>query len=205
MSESKWIRECKHEHIHLFFNSAMTVRGLDLMLNYKWNLDGEEEFGLYSPWGFGNRRWLLRWFVGKELEPLRNLLGWPVPHSVLRGTPRQNEPGMNRGAQTWDCGELGRERKTKEGLKDGNKKGKQYIVHKHKHSHTGAENRRVFLSSKWLVCTPTEFQTRELSSSLHCWLLLKQIATKSFAQEHNVNGGISLFSLWFWIFNTTVL
>lgn len=30
------------EHIHLFFNTAMTVKGLDLMLNYKSNLDREE-------------------------------------------------------------------------------------------------------------------------------------------------------------------
>ncbi len=30
------------EHIHLFFNSAVTVRELDLMLQYKSNLDREE-------------------------------------------------------------------------------------------------------------------------------------------------------------------
>lgn len=64
---------------------------------------------LCSPWGCVSRRWLPRSFGGTESERRRSLPGWPAPRSALRGKPRQSEPGMNRGAQTWDCGALGRE------------------------------------------------------------------------------------------------
>lgn len=58
---------------------------------------------------------------------------------------------MNQGAQTWDCGELGREGKRKEGLKEGKKEGERYIMHKHKHGHKGAEkNGLLFLLSNFM-------------------------------------------------------
>lgn len=57
---------------------------------------------------------------------------------------------MNRGAQTWDCGELGREGERKEGLKDGKKEGKQYMAHKH--SHRGAEKNGKLLLSLHFIC-----------------------------------------------------
>lgn len=59
-----------------------------------------------SPWGFGRRHWPPRWFGARESEPRRSLRDWPARRWALRGTPRQNEPGMNRGAQIWGCGVL---------------------------------------------------------------------------------------------------
>lgn len=94
---------------------------------------------------------------------------------------------MNRGAQTWDCGELGREGKRKEGLK-GNKEGKQYMAHRY--SHRGAEkNGNLFLS---LNCQVQQW----------CSLLAaeKHIAVKPLAQEHSGYrrvAGVSLSSYGF--------
>lgn len=156
-----------------FLNSATKVKSLHL--NNKSELDREDKFGLYTPWGFWSTRWPRRWFAGRESEPLRSLLGWPAPHSVLRGTPRQNEPGMNRGAQTWDCGELGREGKRKEELKDGMKGRTMHSIQAQTQSQRDWEEWKMFLYTK--LCLYTEFDTRPRSAQIHTASTLLSIST----------------------------
>jgi len=63
---------------------------------------------------------------------------------------------MNQGAQTWGCGELGRKGIRKERLKDGIKEGEHCTVHKHKHSHRGAENNEKLPLSLHFASTPSD-------------------------------------------------
>lgn len=177
-----------------FLKSATTVKRFHL--NNKSDLDREDKFSFYIPWGFWSRRWPLRWFVGRASEPLQNLLGLPAPHSVLRGTPRQNEPGMNRGAQTWDCGELGRKGKRQEELKDG-KKGEQYTAHKHKQSQRGWEEWKMFPFIK--PCLYTESGSRPGSTQTVCTagqMIRKQVSSFAWNTKLTESNCFHFF-LWF--------
>lgn len=106
-----------------------------------------------SPWGFGRRRWPPRWFGARESEPRRSLRDWPARRWALRGTPRQNEPGMNRGAQIWGCGVLAKWGEEGEERVGGKKKkeGRQQQHMTHKHGHSGAER-----NTNWLFIGSTE-------------------------------------------------